>query len=57
MSEHRRIRIFQFLKDFVDFSCFLVRAFKTLDLEILLEEGFLPQLLILKYCHNHALQS
>ena len=29
LSEHRLIRIFQFLKDFVDFSGFLVRAFEA----------------------------
>ena len=31
---------FQFLKDFVDLSCFIVRVFKPLASEGLLEEGF-----------------
>ena len=39
MSEHRQIHIFHFLKDFVDFSCFMVRAFKPSALDVLPDEG------------------
>ena len=38
--EHRLIWIFQFLKNFVDLSCFLVRAFKTSAFESILGKGF-----------------
>ena len=40
LSEHRLVRIFQSLTDFVDFSGFLVETFEVSALERLLKEGF-----------------